>query len=81
MAPSSQQSSLANYYFGFLRNLNSDSKRDLIAKLSASLNEAEAVPQVSLQSLFGAYQSDETADEIIAALRASRVFNRNLESL
>ena len=81
MAPSSQQSSLAEYYFDFLKHLNANSKLDLIAKLSQSLKEAEAAPEVPLQALFGAYQSDETADEIIATLRASRVFNRTIESL
>ena len=35
----------------------------------------------SLQSLFGAYKSDETAEQIIAELRLSRTFNRNIEIL
>lgn len=75
--------SLADYYFGYLKNLNSDSKLDLISKLSQSLKkkENEISGEISLQSLFGAYQSEETADEIINELRASRVFNRNNELL
>ena len=73
--------SLADYYFDFLKNLNQDSKLDLISKLSQSLKEKEIVSETSLQSLFGAYKSEETAEEIIADLRASRVFNRNIESL
>lgn len=81
MASIPQNISLADYYFGFLKNLNSDSKLDLISKLSQSLKETEKKPDFSLQSLFGAYQSDETAEEIIAEIRASRVFNRNTESL
>jgi hypothetical protein len=81
MTTSNQHISLADYYFGFLKNLNSDSKLDLISKLSQSLKETEIVSEVSLQSLFGAYKSDETAEEIIAGLRASRVSNRNIESL
>lgn len=81
MALSSQQTSLADYYSGFLEHLNPTSKLDLIVKLSESLKEDKAVSQMPLQSLFGAYQSEETADEIIASLRASRAFNRNLESL
>lgn len=35
----------------------------------------------SVESLFGAYKSDDTADEIIAELRSSRVSNRNIELL
>ena len=81
MVTSSQKISLADYYFGFLKNLNADSKLDLISKLSQSLKETEIISETSLQSLFGAYKSEETAEEIIAALRASRVFNRNTESL
>jgi hypothetical protein len=42
-----------------------------------------AVPAevIALQSLYGAYQSDETAEDIIAAIRSSRTFNRNTEPL
>ena len=81
MNTSSQHINLAEYYFGLLKNLNADSKLDLISKLSQSLKEKETISEISLQSLFGAYKSDETADEIIAELRASRVFNRNNEKL
>lgn len=82
MNTSAQHINLADYYFRFLKDLNAESKLDLISKLSQSLKKADAVSsEASLQSLFGAYQSEETADEIIARLRASRVFNRNTESL
>ncbi len=81
MNTSSQHIDLADYYFGFLKNLNTDSKLDLISKLSQSLKKNDEVSDTSLQSLFGAYQSEETADDIIAELRASRVFNRNIEPL
>ena len=81
MVTSAQHISLADYYFGFLKNLNADSKLDLISKLSQSLKEPETISETSLQSLFGAYKSEETAEEIIAELRASRMFNRNTESL
>lgn len=73
--------SIADYYFGLLKNLNADSKLDLISKLSQSIRNAKSIPEVPLRSLFGAYQLDETADEIIAEIRASRVFNRKTELL
>jgi len=76
-----QNISIADYYFGFLNNLNSNSKLDLISKLSQSLKESDRNQEASLQSLFGAYKSNETAEEIIAEIRESRVFNRNTESL
>ena len=78
---SSQNISLADYYFSFLKNLNQESKLDLISKLSQSLKASENKEDTSLQSLFGAYESDETAEEIITELRASRIFNRKTESL
>ena len=81
MDVSSQYNSLADYYFDFLKNLDAESKLDLISKLSQSLKKKNDTPETSLQSLFGAYPSEETADEIIAELRASRVFNRNTEPL
>lgn len=81
MKLSSQNISIADYYFGLLQHLNPDSKLDLISKLSQSLKISDEAPVVSLQSLFGAYQSEETADEIIDQLRASRMFNRNRETL
>jgi hypothetical protein len=82
MNASSQNINLVDYYFSFLKNLKHDSKLDLITKLSESLKTGEEVEQeTTLQSLFGAYKSDETAEEIIAGLRASRIFNRKTESL
>lgn len=81
MTTSAQHISLADYYFSFLKNLNPDSKLDLISKLSQSLKNNDKVSETSLQSIFGAYKSKETADEIIAELKASRVFKRNTEPL
>ena len=79
MISSTQPVNLADFYFDLLKNLNSDSKLDLISKLSQSLKEKETTPEISLESLFGAYKSEESAEDIIAELRASRVFNRNIE--
>ena len=81
MIQSKQNLSLADFYFDFLKNLNPDSKLDLISKLSQSLKEKSTSAEITLESLYGAYESEETAEEIIAELRASRVFNRNIEPL
>ena len=69
MISSSQHINLADYYFDFLKNLNAESKLDLISKSSQFLKEKNTIQETSLQSLFGAYQSDKTAEEIIADLR------------
>lgn len=81
MNAAAHNSNLADYYFSFLKKLNAESKLDLISKLSQSLKNNDSASEISLQSLFGAYKSEEAADEIIAKLKASRVFNRNIESL
>ncbi len=72
MNSSTQHIDLADYYFSFLKNLNANSKLDLISKLSQSLKNKDTVSGTSLQSLFGVYKSEETAEEIIAELRSSR---------
>jgi hypothetical protein len=77
----SQNVSLTDFYFEFLKNLNPDSKLDLIAKLSQSLRKNESEKTTSLQALFGAYKSEETAEEIISVIRSARTFNRHTESL
>ncbi len=81
MTFSTQHASIADYYYDFLKNLNADSKLDLISKLSQSLKADQSVPETSLQSLFGAYKSEETAEEIIEGIRASKIFNKNIEPL
>ena len=81
MNTSLEHNNLADYYFGFLKNLNSDSKLDLISKLSQSLKEENSVSEPSLQSLFGAYKSQDSAEDIIDKIRESRVFNRRVEEL
>ena len=81
MSSPAKNKSTADYYFGVLKNLNADSKLDLISQLSQSLKSEEIDTTTSLESLFGAYKSAETADEIIAEIRSSRVSNRNIEAL
>ena len=81
MHPQTQHTSIANYYFGVLSNLNAESKLDLISQLSQSLKQDYVQESTSLESLFGAYKSEETAEEIIEAIRNSRVSNRNIEAL
>jgi len=72
MHSQSPHNSVVDYYFDLLTNLSVESKLDLISKLSLSLKENSRQPEVSLQSLFGAYPSDETAEEIIAGIKATK---------
>lgn len=81
MARIAHHADIADYYLGVLQNLNHDTKLDLISRLSQSLKMENQSNNITLQSLFGAYQSEETAEEIIAAIRDSRTFTRNIEAL
>jgi len=72
---------IADYYFGFFKNLKHDSKLDLITKLSESLKTTENMNEVSLQSLFGSFKSEQSADDIINEIRNSRNSNREIEEL
>jgi hypothetical protein len=65
---------LAEYYYGFLKNLSRESKLDLIVRLAQSLkedNSDETSPEVD-QSLFEAAQSEQIAEDVMIELRALR---------
>ena len=81
MSRSIKNISLADYYFGLLHNLNTEIKLDLISKLSLSIKHLEKENTVTLDSLYGSFKSDETAEELINKIRDSRTFNRNIEPL
>ena len=81
MDNNNQHVSLADFYFGVGEHLDQDIKLDLIAKLSLSIKQDATQHDTTLLSLFGAYKSDETAEEIISGIRGSKVFNRIIEAL
>ena len=65
---------LAEYYYGFLKNLSRESKLDLIIRLTQSLKEEnsdETSPEAD-QSLFEAAQSEQIAEDVMIELRALR---------
>ncbi len=73
---------LAEHYFELLKDLDANSKLQLIELLSHSMREKHSdTDSHTFQSLFGAWKSDDSAEEIIAQIRNSRSFNRNIESL
>jgi predicted metal-binding transcription factor (methanogenesis marker protein 9) len=68
---------LIETYFGLLKNLSADSKLELIAKLSNSMKSTKRTKDDSLKSLYGAFISKQSADEIINDIKQARTFNRN----
>ncbi len=73
---------LLTSYLQLAASLSTDSKLDLIAQLSASVKDelAAARSKNSFAKAFGAFESTQTAHELIADLRASRSFTRQIES-
>ncbi|MDP2721918.1 MAG: hypothetical protein Q8O72_04095 [Bacteroidales bacterium] len=64
-------------YFGFLINLDNNSKKRLIIRLTESI-ETERKVNTDLSLLFGSWADDRDSDEIIKEIKDSRVDNRNL---
>lgn len=62
--------------FELLKNLSADNKLELIAKLSNSMKTTKRAKDDSLKSLYGAFISKQSADEIINDIKQARTFNR-----
>ena len=67
-----------NSYFKLLKNWDTESKKDLINKLTKSINDITG-DNYDFSSCFGAWDDDRTADEIINDIRNDRVNNRDIE--
>lgn len=73
---------IADNFFSMIKNLSADVKLELISKISNSLKGAKKeIRDDSWKTLFGAWQSDESAEEMIEMIRASRNTNRQIEDL
>ena len=67
---------LIDSYFSVLKNLSSDNKLELISRLSKSMKSPKRIKTGSIKSLYGAFISDHSADEIIDEIKKARNFNR-----
>lgn len=70
---------LIDGYLRLLNNLSSDSKLELISKLTLSIKIDFTDKKKSFYKAFGAWESKQSADEIISDIRNSRIFNRQIE--
>ena len=68
-------------YLQLLNNLSPNTKLDLISKLTLSVKTDIAEKKKSFYKSFGAWESKQSADEIINDIRNSRTFNRQIEKL
>ncbi|MEX2568774.1 MAG: hypothetical protein WD431_22725 [Cyclobacteriaceae bacterium] len=73
---------MAENIFRMVKNLSADEKLELISKITDSLKKTKKeVKDDSWKKLFGAWESEESAEEIIEGIRASRYTNRQIEDL
>jgi len=68
-------------YLKMLDNLSPSNKLDLISKLTMSVKTDITDRKKYFYKAFGAWESKESADEIITTIRNSRNFNRKIEEL
>ena len=66
-------------YLRLLDNLSPTNKLDLISKLSLSVKSDISDKKKSFYKAFGAWESKQSADEIISDIRNSRTFTREIE--
>lgn len=72
---------LIETYFGLLKNLSPDSKLELIARLSKSMKTTKKAKNDSLKSLYGAFLSEHSAEELIDELKKARNLNHERAKL
>jgi len=66
-------------YFGILKNLDDNSKKNLIIKLTKSL-KTNKKDLKSLDEIYGRWLDSREADDIIADIKSSRINKEDQES-
>ncbi len=72
---------LIDGYLELLDNLSPSNKLDLISKLTESVKTDITNKRRAFDDSFGAWESSETAEELITMIRESRTFKRDIEKL
>ena len=81
MKASNLNFNLIKTYFDLLKNLSADSKLELISKLLNSMKNSKDPKKGTFKSLYGAFISKQSADELIREIKQSRNFNHRAEEL
>ncbi|MBT9314521.1 hypothetical protein [Leptothoe spongobia] len=74
-------SQVLNNYWGLIKNLHISWKLDLIERLTQSIRQNLSQGPNTMKNAFGAWQSAQSAEQIIQELRNSRNTNRQIEEL
>ncbi len=73
---------LVDSYYTLLKSLSPNNKLELIARLSKSMKTTKKKKEdTSLDTLFGSWASEQSADELVRELKQARNFNRQREEL
>ena len=73
---------LIDNYFSQLKSFSNDAKLELISRLSKSMKTSKKEKkEISLNDLYGSWESEKSADEIISELKKARNFDRERETL
>jgi hypothetical protein len=66
-------------YLPELTRLSHDARLELIARLALSLKQGESAGEKSFDKLHGAWQSEESAEELVEMIRGARTPNSDPE--
>ena len=79
MASLTISNKILNKYFGYLKDLDDNAKKNLIIKLNKSI-ETKSKKELDLNSFFGAWDDNRSSDEIISEIRNSRINKLHTET-
>jgi len=68
-------------YMRLLESLSANQKLDLITRLTDSVKEDVENKKAAFFDAFGAWDNEQSAEELINTIRNSRSFNREIEEL
>ena len=72
---------LVNGYLALLKNLSPAIKLDLISKLTQSVKTDITVKHNAFEQAFGAWEGNESAEDLINTIKNSRQVNRQIEEM
>lgn len=70
---------LIDNYFALLKNLSTNSKLDLISKLTQSIKSDMTDKKSAFDEAYGAWDSSDNVEDLVSSIRGARSFNRNIE--
>ena len=75
MNSADMNTNLVDNYFSLLKNLDTDNKLELIARLSESMKTNKQAKDDSWKALFGALVLDQPVDDFVENLKKDRTFS------